>query len=87
MSKQLTGVVASIDLTFGGLGNQNMVIDGERYATWIDHTKWPKIGQTVTHEPYVVLMDGRSILSTRILEYHQPESPDKTDEVPPRSDL
>lgn len=46
------GVVESIDLTFGSRGNQWMVIDGKRYATWIDFSQWPKIGSTVRHRPY-----------------------------------
>jgi hypothetical protein len=63
-----TGVVESIDLTFGGAGNQVMRIDGVNYATWIDYRQWPKIGETVRHCPYVDRMMGREMLATRIVQ-------------------
>ena len=62
------GVVESIDLTFGGAGNQVMSISGTSYATWIDYKQWPKIGSRVTHQPYWT-HDGRGnkLLATRII--------------------
>ena len=47
-----TGILESIDLTFGGAGNQVMTIDGVGYATWIDYKEWPPIGSKVRHKPY-----------------------------------
>jgi hypothetical protein len=63
------GILESIDLTFGGAGNQIMRINGVRYATWLDFKEWPPIGARVRHKPY---KDGDSrlgnMLATEILE-------------------
>lgn len=63
------GKLESIDLTWGGAGNQVMKIDGIQYATWIDYKKWPVVGSVVTHKPYR-RGDGRGnmMLCTRILD-------------------
>jgi len=63
------GIVESIDLTFGGAGNQNMRIDGIVYATWIDFKQWPPIGARVRHRPYKDdYGSGEKLLATRILK-------------------
>jgi hypothetical protein len=59
--KYLMGKLEKIDLTFGGAGNQVMTIDGVQYATWIDYSKWPKIGEEVTFYVYHS-QDGRGRL-------------------------
>lgn len=63
-----SGVIESINLTYGGAGNQIMRINGVNYATWIDVRKWPKIGERVRHKPYKT-RDGRGgdLLATEIL--------------------
>lgn len=61
-----TGKVEKIDLTWGGAGNQVMTIDGVEYATWVDYTRWPKIGGVVTHRPYKEWYRGEQMLCTRI---------------------
>ena len=67
--KEKVGIVKSIDLTFGGAGNQVMVIDDQQYATWLDYKEWPKIGSKVRHKPYTKGDGrGRTMLCTDILE-------------------
>lgn len=64
-----TGVVQSIDLTFGGAGNQIMRINDVKYATWIDYRKWPKVGDKVRHRPYRTSDGcGNDIIATKIME-------------------
>lgn len=50
--KPRLGTVKSINFTWGGDGNQVLVIDDKEYATWLNYTEFPPIGSLVRHRPY-----------------------------------
>ena len=67
------GKLESIDLTWGGAGNQLMKIDGIKYATWVDYTQWPKIGDVVTHRPYKRWYRDGQMLCTNLITHNTPK--------------